>query len=654
MQTVRSSRWEDACAAAAVLAVDPLGVVGVSLRCAPGPVRDRWLTHFAEIIAPRTRLHRVPLHVTDGRLLGGLDLVATLRAGRPIAEHGILAVAEGGFVVLAMAERLTAAAAGKITSVLDTREMILERDGLAMRARTRFGVIALDEGIDSEERPPASVLDRLGLHVDLNDIAVGMTTGIGYSREDTSLARALLAHVSARDELLVALCETAATLGVDSGRAPLLALRVARAAAALAGRSEVLEEDAAFAARLVFAPRATRAPGSEKVARDEPRETLSEDPKSHDADMHDAPSRDRKSQDTQSQVSDPGREEALDVTTQESARRPSRDMEAAAASPPENTAPREKSNPASTLRDRVLAAAQAALPPGVLARLQPGSTAAARTRHSGRAGVEQFSRLRGRPAGVGTGGPDTGARINIIATLRAAAPWQRLRRAAVAAKGMRATPGMKVRKEDFRVTRFKRRTQTTTIFLVDASGSAALNRLAEAKGAVELLLAESYVRRDRVALIAFRGIAAQVLLPPTSSLVRVKRELASLPGGGGTPLAAGLDAAWVLSDSIRRRGETPLVVVLTDGRPNIARDGRSNRQKAESDALGAARKLRIEAVSVLLVDTAPQPRALTAQLAGEMRANYMPLPYADAGMLAGVIHQSSVVGRKAHGQHVYG
>lgn len=632
MQTVRSSRWEDACAAAAVLAVDPLGVVGVSLRCAPGPVRDRWLTHFAELIAPRTRLHRVPLHVSDGRLLGGLDLVATLRAGRPIAEHGILAAAEGGFVILAMAERLTPAAAGKITSVLDTREMILERDGLAMRARTRFGVIALDEGIDSEERPPASVLDRLGLHVDLNDIAVAMATGIGYSRRDTSAARALLADVSARDEILVALCETAATLGVDSGRAPLLALRVARAAAALAGRREVLEEDAAFAARLVFAPRATRAPatGSEEVIRNEPRE---------------APSQEPPSPVPQSQVSDPGKEQTLDATAQE----------AASVSQPETRAPADEvSNPADTLRDRVLAAAQAALPPGMLARLQPGSTAAARTRHAGRAGVEQFSRLRGRPAGVGTGSPDTGARINIIATLRAAAPWQRLRRTAAAAKGLGATPGMKVRKEDFRVTRFKRRTQTTTIFLVDASGSAALNRLAEAKGAVELLLAESYVRRDRVALIAFRGIAAQVLLPPTSSLVRVKRELASLPGGGGTPLAAGLDAAWILSDSIRRRGETPLVVLLTDGRPNIARDGRSNRQKAESDALGAARKLRIEAVSVLLVDTAPQPRALTAQLAGEMRANYMPLPYADAGMLAGVIHQSGVARRKPHGQHVYG
>ena len=115
--------------------------------------------------------------------------------------------------------------------------------------------------------------------------------------------------------------------------------------------------------------------------------------------------------------------------------------------------------------------------------------------------------------------------------------------------------------------------ETTTIFVVDASGSAALHRLAEAKGAVELLLADCYIRRDQVALIAFRGSAAELLLPPTRSLARAKRSLAGLPGGGGTPLAAGLDAAFALSDSIRRKGQTPTVIVLTDGRANIARDG---------------------------------------------------------------------------------
>ena len=121
---------------------------------------------------------------------------------------------------------------------------------------------------------------------------------------------------------------------------------------------------------------------------------------------------------------------------------------------------------------------------------------------------------------------------------------------------------------------------TTTIFVVDASGSAALHRLAEAKGAVELLLAECYVRRDQVALIAFRGRGAELLLPPTRSLVRAKRSLAALPGGGGTPLAAGIDAAVELAELALRRGETPIVVVLTDGRANVARDGTGGRARA--------------------------------------------------------------------------
>jgi magnesium chelatase subunit D len=135
-------------------------------------------------------------------------------------------------------------------------------------------------------------------------------------------------------------------------------------------------------------------------------------------------------------------------------------------------------------------------------------------------------------------------------------------------------------------------------------------------------------------------------LPPTGSLVRAKKELARLPGGGGTPLAAGLDAARALAESIRRRGETAVIVVLTDGRPNIARDGSSSRQKAEADALSAARMMRAASITVLLVDTAPQPRALTERLATEMRARYIPLPYADSGALARVVQQATASGDK--------
>uniref|UniRef100_UPI00313793C4 VWA domain-containing protein n=1 Tax=Variovorax sp. YR752 TaxID=1884383 RepID=UPI00313793C4 len=183
------------------------------------------------------------------------------------------------------------------------------------------------------------------------------------------------------------------------------------------------------------------------------------------------------------------------------------------------------------------------------------------------------------------------------------------------------------------VTRYKQKTRTTTIFAIDASGSSALHRLAEAKGAVELLLADCYVRRDQVAVLAFRGPGAELLLPPTRSLVRAKRSLAGLPGGGGTPLAAGLDAAWALAEGIVRRGDTPLVVLLTDGRANIGRDGQADRARAEQDALKSAERWRGSAVAAVVVDTSARPEPRARALAQRMAALYLPLPHARADTL---------------------
>ncbi|RYX95689.1 MAG: magnesium chelatase subunit D [Bradyrhizobiaceae bacterium] len=570
-----ASGWSDALTAIRLFAVDPIGTGGILLRSRAGPVRDRWLSMLRETLGSTLALKHLPLHIADSRLLGGLDLNATLLAGRPVAERGLLAEADGGVLLLAMAERLSPATTAHVTAAMDTHEIRVERDGLSLRLPTRFGVVALDEGLDDEFAPPA-LRDRLAFHIDINDISLGIADLFALDDDTLGAARQRLASLPVATAQVDALCTAAAALGIVSLRTPLQALRVAYASAALAGHDTVEQDDVALAARLVLAPRALVFPDLE-----EPSEQAEPPPEGETNTVDDDP---------------PGEiDRALDDVT--------------------------------------LAAVQAAIPPDVLAALRAGAMARSRSRSAGKAGALQKSGDRGRPVGVTRGTLAAGARLNVIETLRAAAPWQALRRRDMAADGT-SRPLIHIRKDDFRLSRFKQRSQTTTIFVVDASGSAALHRLAEAKGAVELLLADCYVRRDQVALIAFRGVGAELLLPPTRSLARAKRSLAGLPGGGGTPLAAGLDAAYALADLIKRKGQTPTVILLTDGRPNIARDGAPGRPRAEQDAVSAARQLRAAGMSSVLVDTSPRPGPQAAQFAKEMGARYLPLPHADAAVLS--------------------
>jgi magnesium chelatase subunit D len=567
-----SAPWAEASHAAALLAIDPVGLGGASLRAMPGPVRDAWLALLRGLLPAGAPWRRVPLSVGDSRLLGGLDLTATLQSGRPVAERGLLAEADGGVLLLAMAERVTANTAAHLAAALDTGEAMAERDGLALRSPARLAVVALDEGLAPEEAPPAALLERLAFRLDLHAIAprdaVGEAVG---GMPDVATARALLPSVTAGDDILEALCGTALALGIGTLRAPVLALRAAKAAAALAGRDSVTEEDAALAARLVLGPRALMLPA--------------EDP---------AP------QEPQAEEQDPAPE------------------------PPPDSGEEDELPDPQALQDMILAAAAAAVPAHLLDGLKLGE--AGRSRTPGKAGAQKASPRRGRPIGVRAGEPRGGARLALVETLRAAAPWQRLRG--------RSGSRIEVRKDDLRIRRFRQRSETATIFAVDASGSAALHRLGEAKGAVELLLADCYVRRDKVALLAFRGTGAELLLPPTSSLVRAKRSLAGLPGGGGTPVAAALDAALALADAVRRKGQTPLLVMLTDGRANVARDGGGGRARAEAEALEAARALRAARVACVLVDVSPRPAETGRKLAAEMGAKYLALPYADAATLS--------------------
>jgi magnesium chelatase subunit D len=571
--------WSDAVIAVQLFAVDPVGTGGILLRSRAGPVRDRWLRALRAALAPSRPLKQLPLHTADGRLLGGLDLNATLQAGRPVAERGLLAEADGGVVMLAMAERVSSATAAHIASAMDAQETIIERDGLSLRMPARFGVVALDEGLD-DEYPPASLRDRLAFHVDLNELSVRDTDDFTLEGENIATASGRLSSLTVNKDQIEAICAAATALGISSLRASLHTVRVSCVSAALFGHADVESDDIALAARLVLAPRALVFP------QDQAAEQQSETPR------NDTPRDDNHDNDSDKPTVD------------------------------------------GPLDDVILAAVQAALPPNVLATLR-ASAGRSRAKSQGKSGALRKSSLRGRLAGVLRGDLHAGAKLNVIETLRAAAPWQPLRRREVAryADGG-GLPRILVRNDDFRVTRFKQRSETTTIFVVDASGSAALNRLAEAKGAVELLLADCYVRRDQVAVIAFRGKSAELLLPPTRSLARAKRSLAYLPGGGGTPLAAALDAVFALSDLIRRKGQTPTVILLTDGRANIARDGDQGRPRAEEDAMSAARQLRAAHVNVVLVDTSPRPAALAETFAKEMGARYLPLPYADAATLS--------------------
>ena len=589
----------DAATIAALFAVDPVGLGGVALRSPACDNRDQWLALLKSLLPTQTPLRRVPLNINDTALLGGLDLGATLQAGKPIALKGLLSQADGGVLVLAMAERMSLSSAARFGSVLDTGMVALQRDGLDTSAKASLGLVALDEGASDDEQMPASLADRLAFRL-LMGAQDEDEEGPEWSAQEVLNARERLSQVTIDDEAVQALCAAALALGIDSLRASVFAVRVARAAAALAGSNIVEEEHTGVAARLVLAPRATRVPPAappENEAQDTPAETQeppepSPEPAS-EPESPDAQNKDESKADDD-QEEDPGL--------------------------PEN------------LAELVLEAAQAAIPSGLLASLKIGQLQRAKTPTSGSAGALQKNALRGRPVGARKGEPRAGQRINVLETLRAAAPWQKLRQ-----RQQAPTDGQKqrivVRKEDFHVTRFRQSGQTTTVFVVDASGSSALNRLAEAKGAVELLLADCYVRRDSVAVLAFRGQTAELILPPTRSLARAKRSLAGLPGGGGTPLAHAIDAAILLADQLRKKGETPIVVLLTDGKGNIARDGRAGRAQAATDALAAATEMRLRGFSTLLVDTSPQAQDAAKNLAQAMGAQYLALPYAGANSL---------------------
>lgn len=551
---------------AALLALDPWGLGGAMVRAPRHDLAEAFVARVTALLPAGTPARRLPLGIPDDRLLGGLDLAMTLALGRPVAERGLLSTLDGGILVVPGAERVGAALAARLTQMMDTGSVPDRAPGGRGRADARVCLIALDESGEDDAPVHAALADRLGFLVHLDAAALPSL----YAASDILAARGRLATVQVPEAQLRTVVATADLFGVESLRAIRVAVRVARGCAALDARTATTAQDIATAAALVLGPRATRmpAPPPESAPPDSPPPPPPGEPQ----DPSDSPS---------------------DAEVRE-------------------------------LEEMMIEAMTATLPAGLT--LDAPSRAPRSGASAGRAGADRSGGRRGRQVGTRRGDPRAGGRLDLVETLRAAAPWQPLRRR----QGGDPRVRVQVRPDDLRIRRLFEPAGTTAIFAVDASGSAAVNRMAEAKGAVELLLAESYVRRDEVALIAFRGTQAEVLLPATRAIAAAKRALAALPGGGGTPLASAIDRAVELALRARREGNDTIVVFLTDARANVARDGSGGRPQAMADALTAARVLRALEGNTLLIDTSPRPSAQAQELAAAMGARYVALPRTDA------------------------
>ena len=570
-------------AALGVLAVAGHRIGGIVLRDSSAGAQQ-WIAALRARLPQSVKLLRLPSSATDDRIFGGLDLAATIAGGIPVAERGAVADADGGIVVIPLIERMPVATQARLGTVIDTGIATVLRDGVRAEFAAEFTLIAIDESEEDVWGVAAPLRDRLALVLD-GDVRVDES--MLPDAATIAVARGMVEHVFADDDVMIGIGTLCVAFGITSERAARLALWTARTLSALDGRGAVEDADVALAAQLVLAPRATRIP---TVAPDHPPESdESEPPPAEDS----------------------------------------------AQNPPTDTADDRP------LEDRLVDAVTAAIPPELLAELL--ARAQRPSQELGRAGAEKESWIRGRQVTARRGKPDGVRRLHVLETLRAAAPWQRARMKASVARGSPAR-SLIVERDDFRIRRYVGRAGTSVIFVVDASGSAAAQRLGEAKGAVEALLAESYARRDRVSLIAFRGTTADVLLPPTRALARARKLLASLPGGGGTPLANAIDAALLAGVAARRSGTLPVVVFLTDGRANVARDGKGGRTESTRDAADAATKFRAGNLSAVLIDTSPRPEPMARKIADAMGARYVPLPVVDARAIAGAVALAKEVG----------
>ncbi len=551
---------------------------GVILAAPAGTGKTSLARGLRDLLGAKTPFVELPPSVDAENLLGGADIEATLRTGRLVLQRGVLARAHGGIVYADGLNLLQDSVTNALLSVMDTGIVAIEREGISLRLPAEFSLIGTYD--PAEGAPRAHLLDRVGLIVPLASqqsaeqrLRVLQHHFIAHPwREETEFLKGVLRAARAHVDQVTIADEQVEQLALLALRCGVQGHRAELFAvyAACAAAAYELRPQVAFA-DLELAFRLTILPRATQMPEAEPPPP----PEPQEPDQDDSES--------------------------ESA-------------PPEEILP---------MADQVLEALMTDLP-DELSQLPFMTLRRGRSGSRGTTTGKRGRHLRSIP------GDPRRHRIDITATLRAAAPWQPLRRDPTGSASRRIALKM----SDVRVKQFRSKAGTLFCFAVDASGSMAIHRMRQAKGAVHALLRQAYVKRDKVALIAFRGAHAELLMPPSQSVELAQRALDVLPTGGGTPLASALLLACDVAEVAKLRGIMQTVLILlTDGRGNVSCVPNAD-PSAELEQIG--RYVQSVGLRVMVVDTQRSylSRGEARRLAEYLGGTYVYLPNASGEQVA--------------------